>query len=147
MDSDGNHRPEDVTMLLRIAGYVDIVVGSRFVYGGGMPSLFHYYLSYLFNIFMRLATGTRLDDNLSGFFSIHRAKLFALDFDKIFWGYGDYFFRLLLLCQREGFRLVEVPVFYGERKHDTSKTGFFRVFAHYTSEVLRVTLLRLLNKW
>ncbi len=147
MDSDGNHRPEDVVMLLHVASNVDIVIGSRFIYGGGMSNRFRYYSSYLFNIFMRLAIGTRLDDNLSGFFSIHREKLFALDFDKIFWGYGDYFFRLLLLCQRQGFRLVEVPVFYGERKHDVSKTGFLRVLARYTSEVLRLILLRLLNKW
>ncbi|MBL6933860.1 MAG: glycosyltransferase [Alphaproteobacteria bacterium] len=146
MDSDGNHRPEDVVMLLHVASNVDIVVGSRFIYGGGMSNLFHYYLSYLFNIFIRLVTGSRLDDNLSGFFSIHREKLFALDFDRIFWGYGDYFFRLLLLCQRHGFRFVEVPVFYGERKHDTSKTSFFLVFVRYTSEVLRLILLRLLNK-
>ena len=147
MDSDGNHRPEDIPTLLHVVDNVDIVVGSRFIYGGGMSNRLRYYLSYLFNIFIRLATGTRLDDNLSGFFSIHREKLLALDFDKIFWGYGDYFFRLLLLCQRRGFKLVEVPVFYGERKHDISKTGFFRIFARYTGEVLRLVLLRLLNKW
>jgi len=146
MDSDGNHQPEDVVMLLHVASNADIVVGSRFIYGGGMSNLFHYYLSYLFNIFIRLAAGSRLNDNLSGFFSIHREKLLALDFDRIFWGYGDYFFRLLLLCQRQGFRLVEIPVFYGERKHDISKTGFFRIFARYTGEVLRIILLRLLNK-
>ena len=147
IDSDGNHQPEDVVTLLHVTNHVDIVVGSRFIYGGGMTNLFHYYLSYLFNIFIRLATGSRLDDNLSGFFSIHRKKLFALDFDKIFWGYGDYFFRLLLLCQRHGFRLVEIPVFYGERKHGISKTNFFLVFVRYTGEILRIVLLRLLNKW
>jgi dolichol-phosphate mannosyltransferase len=147
MDSDGEHKPEDVAILLHVASHVDIAVGSRFIYGGGMSHLFHYYLSYLFNIFIRLVTGTRLDDNLSGFFSIHKEKLLALDFDKIFWGYGDYFFRLLLLCQRHGFRLVEIPVFYGRREHDISKTGFFRIFARYTGEVLRLVLLRLLNKW
>jgi dolichol-phosphate mannosyltransferase len=147
MDSDGNHQPKDVATLLHVASHVDIAVGSRFIFGGGMSNLLHYYLSYLFNIFIRLATGSRFDDNLSGFFSIHREKLFALDFDKIFWGYGDYFFRLLLLCQKSDFRPVEVPVFYGERKYDISKTGFFCVFARYTGEVLKIILLRLLNKW
>ena len=36
------------------------VVGSRFTFGGGMSDLLRYYLSYLYNIFLRLTLGTRL---------------------------------------------------------------------------------------
>ena len=96
---------------------------------------------------MRLAIGTRIDDNLSGFFSIKRDKLFALNFDKIFWGYGDYFFRLLLQIQKAKFKLVEVPVFYGERIHGKVKTRFISVFMGYTKEVIKLMIKLLFRKW
>ena len=68
-----------------------------------------YYASYLYNLFMRAVLGTRIDDNLTGFFAAPRAALFTLEFDKIFFGYGDYFFRLLLKSQERGFRHVQIP--------------------------------------
>ena len=134
-------------MLVQVAQYVDLVIGSRFIFGGGMSSLLRYYLSYLYNIFLRLTLGTRLDDNLSGLFAVRRERMFQLDFDKIFWGYGDYFFRLLLLSQRAGFLHIEVPVFYGERLGGESKTRFVGIFARYTREVFYLIALKVLGRW
>jgi dolichol-phosphate mannosyltransferase len=147
MDSDFNHKPADGLLLFQIAQYVDLVIGSRFIFGGGMSSLPRYYLSYLYNIFLRLMLGTRLDDNLSGLFAVRRERIFELDFDKVFWGYGDYFFRLLLLSQRAGFVHVEVPVFYGERLGGTSKTRFLGIFVKYTREVFHLVALKVLGRW
>ena len=123
MDTDFNHKPSDALLLFQVAQHVDLAIGSRFTFGGGMPSIRRYYLSYLYNLFLRLTLGTRMDENLSGFFAIKRRPLFDLDFDKIFWGYGDYFFRLLLLSQRKRFLHVELPVLYGERLGGISKTS------------------------
>lgn len=148
MDTDFNHPPECAPVLYYFTRHADLVVGSRFVFGGGMPSSrFRYYLSYCYNIFMRLVLGTRIDDNLSGLFSIRREVLERLDFDKIFWGYGDYFFRLLLLSQRLGARHVQFPVMYGIRHGGVPKTRFFTIFFTYTREVLRVFFLRAMGRW
>jgi dolichol-phosphate mannosyltransferase len=147
MDTDFNHKPTDATLLFQVAQYVDLVIGSRFTFGGGMSNLLRYYLSYLYNIFLRLTLGTRLDDNLSGLFAIKRERMFQLDFDKIFWGYGDYFFRLLLLSQRAGFLHIEVPVYYGERLGGESKTRFVGIFAKYTREVFYLIVLKALGRW
>ena len=147
MDTDFNHKPADAVLLFEVARYVDLVIGSRFIFGGGMSSLLRYYLSYFYNIFLRVTLGTRLDDNLSGLFAIKRERMFELDFDKIFWGYGDYFFRLLLLSQRAGFLHVEVPVFYGERLGGESKTRFLGIFARYTREVFYLVVLKALGRW
>ena len=147
MDSDGNHRAEDAAMMFNVNKHADIVTGSRFIYGGGMPNRFRYFLSYLYNIFIRCTLATRVNDNLSGFFCIKREKVMALDFDKIFWGYGDYFLRLLLLVQRQRFKLIEVPVLYGERMGGSSKTGFLSVFVRYTGEVFKLIWLRALKRW
>ena len=147
MDADFNHKPADAVLLVQVAQYVDIVIGSRFIFGGGMSSLLRYYLSYFYNIFLHITLGTRLDDNLSGLFAVRRERMFELDFDKIFWGYGDYFFRLLLLSQRAGFLHVEVPVFYGERLGGESKTRFLGIFARYTREVFYLIALKVLGRW
>lgn len=147
MDTDFNHSAEDALLLCRISSMVDLAIGSRFSFGGGMSNRARYYLSYLYNIFLRLSLGTRLDENLSGFFAIRRDALFRLDFDKIFWGYGDYFFRLLLLSQREKLRHVELPVQYGERKGGESKTRPFSIFSAYTREVFYLVYLKATKQW
>jgi len=147
MDTDFNHRPADALLLFEIARHVDLAIGSRFTFGGGMPNLLRYYLSFLFNLFLRLALGTRMDENLSGFFAIRRERLFELDFDKIFWGYGDYFFRLLLLSQRKRFLHVELPVFYGLRRTGERKTRFVGIFTAYMREVIYILYLKMLRRW
>lgn len=147
MDTDFNHSPADAVLLFEIARHVDLAIGSRFTFGGGMSSLPRYYLSYLYNIFLRLTLGTRMDENLSGFFAIRRERMLELDNDKIFWGYGDYFFRLLLLSQRKRFVHVELPVYYGERLGGVSKTRFLWIFLRYTREVLYLLYLKALRRW
>ncbi|WP_141384032.1 glycosyltransferase [Nitrobacter winogradskyi] len=147
MDTDFNHQPRDAVLISQVARLVDLGIGSRFIFGGGMTNRLRYFLSYLYNIFMRISLGTRIDDNLSGLFAIQRTALFKLDFDKIFWGYGDYFFRLLLLSQRERMTHVQVPVFYGERTAGDSKTRFMSIFMRYTREVARLIYLRAVNRW
>jgi len=147
MDTDFNHKPADAVLLFEIAQHVDVSIGSRFIFGGGMKSMPRYYLSFLFNIFLRLFLGTRMNDNLSGFFAIKRSSLYKLDPSKIFWGYGDYYFRLLLLSQQAGLKHVELPVFYGDRIHGDSKTRFLRVFWDYTLAALYVRYLKACKRW
>jgi dolichol-phosphate mannosyltransferase len=147
MDTDFNHQPKDAVRIYQVAQIVDLGIGSRFIFGGGMSNRLRYFLSYTYNLFMRLVLGTRIDDNLSGFFAIQRTAMFKLDFDKIFWGYGDYFFRLLLLSQRQRFTHVQVPIFYGERIAGESKTRFLRIFLKYTREVARLIFLRMTKQW
>lgn len=147
MDTDFTHQPADAFILFEITEHVDVSVGSRFIFGGGMKSIAHYYLSFLFNIFLRLLLGTRMNDNLSGFFAIKRDCLYRLDASKIFWGYGDYYFRLLLLSQRERFKHVELPIFYGDRTRGESKTRFVSIFFEYTKAALYVLYLKACRKW
>jgi dolichol-phosphate mannosyltransferase len=147
MDTDFTHQPADAFVLFEITEHVDISVGSRFIFGGGMNSLPHYYLSFIFNVFLRLLLGTRMNDNLSGFFAIKRECLYKLDASKIFWGYGDYYFRLLLRSQGERFKHVELPIFYGDRTRGESKTRFLNIFVEYTKAALYVFYLKVCRKW
>ncbi len=138
MDTDFNHDPRMIPQMVKFLEFYDIIIGSRFVMRGGMQDTTRYLFSFVYNFWLRTLLRTQIQDNLSGFFSISREKLLALDLDQIFVGYGDYFIRLLLFAWRKGYKLLEVPVFYQLRRHGASKTGFVRVFKDYTLTALRL---------
>ena len=140
MDTDFNHDPAMIPQMVDLLRHYDLVIGSRFVMRGGMEDRQRYRYSQLYNVFIRAVFHTQIQDNLSGFFAVRRDRLFSLAplFPRIFYGYGDYFIRLLLVAWRSDWKILEVPVFYILRRHGTSKTGFWSVFKKYTAAVLRV---------
>lgn len=142
MDTDFNHDPAMIPQMVDLLRYYDLVIGSRFVMRGGMEDSLRYLMSFAYNIFIRALFRTQIQDNLSGFFAVRKERLFQLSpiFDKIFYGYGDYFIRLLLVAWRRDWKILEVPVFYILRRHGDSKTGFWRIFRDYTSAVIRLRL-------
>lgn len=145
MDTDFNHDPAMIPQMVDFLRYYDLVIGSRFVMRGGMEDQMRYRLSFLYNVFIRLLFQTQIQDNLSGFFAVRKENLRQLEpkFAKIFYGYGDYFIRLLLMAWRNDWKILEVPVFYILRRHGESKTGFWDVFRDYTLAVLKLRLFGL----
>ena len=140
MDTDFNHDPAMIPQMVDLLRYYDLVIGSRFVMRGGMEDQLRYRFSLLYNYFIRFLFHTQIQDNLSGFFAVRRERLFEVQdkFDQIFYGYGDYFIRLLLVAWRSNWRILEVPVFYILRRHGDSKTGFWSIFKQYTAAVLKL---------
>jgi dolichol-phosphate mannosyltransferase len=141
MDSDGNHDPAQLPLMIRCATDFDVVVGSRYVLGGGMlTSRFRYWASYAFNIVVRVVLGLNIHDNLSGYLVFHRSVLERLDTATVFHGYGDYAIRFLYHTVRQGGRVLEIPTVYGFRKGGESKTRFFAYFWTYLASVFRLRL-------
>jgi dolichol-phosphate mannosyltransferase len=141
MDSDGNHDPALIPLMARCAEEFDVVVGSRYVLGGGMlTSAFRYWASYAFNILIRVVLGLRIHDNLSGYLAFRRPLLERLDAGTVFYGYGDYAIRLLHQVVRGGGRVLEIPTVYRFRKGGESKTRFFAYFWTYLGSVFRLRL-------
>jgi dolichol-phosphate mannosyltransferase len=140
MDTDFNHDPTIIPQMIKFLQYYDIIIGSRFVMAGGMQDRFRQFSSQIYNYGIRLLFGTPVHDNLSGFFSIYREKLTALDLDQIYYGYGDYFIRLLMVAHKRGYRMLEIPVFYRLRLHGHSKTQFMSILTQYTRALLALRL-------
>ena len=136
MDTDFTHDPEEIPRLLHIALIYDIVSGSRFCPGGLMQNTNHYLCSLIFNWLVRVILRTQIQDNTGGFFIISREKVFSLPVDSIFFGYGDYFFRLLHYAQKQGMTIVEIPAKYITRTEGQSKSNFLRMFFGYTKAML-----------
>jgi dolichol-phosphate mannosyltransferase len=140
MDTDFNHDPAILPQMVKFLEYYDIVIGSRFVMAGGMEDKFRQFSSLVYNYAIRLLFGTPVHDNLSGFFSIYRDKLMSMDLDQIYYGYGDYFIRLLMVANKRGYKMLEVPVFYRLRMHGHSKTQFFSILNQYTTALLALRI-------
>jgi dolichol-phosphate mannosyltransferase len=143
MDSDGNHDPALLPLMVRCVEDFDVVIGSRYVLGGGMlTSRFRYWGSYAFNILIRVVLGLRIHDNLSGYLAFRPALLRDLDARAVFYGYGDYAIRLLHHVVRHGGRVLEIPTVYRFRKGGESKTRFLAYFWTYLASVFRLRLIR-----
>lgn len=140
MDSDFNHQPKYLKFMVDSISYYDCVSASRFQYGGTMDSKSRHYLSWLFNIFTRVMTGGMVTDSLYGFFAIKREILCSLDFDKIFWGYGDYCIRFYYYLQKQNTPILQFPAVNGKRLAGEGNSNFLKVFWQYFVAVLKLTL-------
>jgi len=138
MDSDLTHDPAEIPRLIHVGDVYDFVSGSRFCAGGRMADTAHYLLSMGYNWFLRLLIRTQVQDNLGGFFTARRKMLLSLPLNEIFFGYGDYYFRLLHFVQKSGFSIVEVPAAYLLRSEGNSKSNWTRMFVNYTLGAIRL---------
>lgn len=123
MDADGSHQPEQLPRLLGALRYADLVLGSRYVPGGGVVNWprTRELLSRGGNIYTRLALGLPLRDATGGYRAFRRATLEAVDLDEV--ASQGYCFQVDLAWRaaRAGFRVVEVPITFIERELGTSK--------------------------
>jgi dolichol-phosphate mannosyltransferase len=147
MDSDGNHDPVLLPLMVRCVEDFDVVIGSRYVLGGGMlTSRFRYWGSYAFNILIRIVLRQRIHDNLSGYLAFRPTLLRGLAPEAVFYGYGDYAIRLLHHVVRQGGRVLEIPTIYRFRKGGESKTRFSAYLWTYLASVFRLRLSRLARR-
>jgi len=147
MDADFNHKPQDVPWLLQpiLKSKVDIVIGSRYIPGGGMhiteANKFQFFLSKNGNFFVnRILLNLPVHESLSGFVAFKRTILDNLNVNKIFQGYGEYCIQLLYKSHRRGVKIVEVPVIYGRRRWGQSKSKLIKMAINYfkTAVLLRL---------
>lgn len=140
MDTDFNHDPAVIPQMVKFLEFYDVVIGSRFVMRGGMEDGFRQFSSGVYNWGIRVLFGTPVHENLSGFFAMYREKLVSMALDEIFYGYGDYFIRLLMVSWKRGYNMLEVPVFYRLRMHGHSKTQFVSTLIQYTQALLSLRI-------
>ncbi len=140
MDTDFTHDPAEIPKMLHVSRVCDIVSGSRFCAGGNMEDTPHYYSSLLYNWLMRVILRTQVQDNLGGFFTIQKRNLEKLPAELIFFGYGDYFFRLLHYAQKRRMSIIEIPAVYSVRRKGRSKSNFFKLLYSYTWALIKLKI-------
>jgi dolichol-phosphate mannosyltransferase len=140
MDCDFSHDPADVPRLIEAAEDADLVLGSRYVEGGGTENwgLVRRFISRGGCLYAQVLLGVRVRDLTGGFKCFRREALETIDLDAVAArGYGfqiETTYRVL----RKGMRVHELPIRFVERREGASKmTGSIVVEA-----VWRVPLLR-----
>jgi dolichol-phosphate mannosyltransferase len=123
MDSDFSHDPQDLARLLAAAQDADLVLGSRYVPGGGVEDwgLIRRLVSRGGSWYAQRVLGLRIRDLTGGFKCFRREVLEAIDLPTI--RSRGYAFQVELTHRavRAGFRVVELPIIFRDRQHGTSK--------------------------
>ena len=123
MDADFSHDPADLPRLLEAAADADLVLGSRYVEGGGVTDWGpgRRAISRWGSAYARAALGVEIRDLTGGFKVFRRRALEAIDFQSLAsLGYAfqvETTFRTI----RAGFRVVEVPITFRDRRVGHSK--------------------------
>ena len=123
MDSDFSHDPADLPRLIAASGAADLVLGSRYVPGGGVHDwgIVRRALSRGGSTYARLLLGVPVRDLTGGFKCFHRRVLETIDLDGVHAdGYG-FQIELTYRAVRAGFTVTEVPITFRERRVGRSK--------------------------
>jgi dolichol-phosphate mannosyltransferase len=123
MDSDFSHDPTDVPRLIAAAGAADLVLGSRYVPGGGITDwgLLRRLVSRGGCAYARWLLGVPVRDLTGGFKCFHRRVLEEIGLGDVRAdGYG-FQIELTYRAIKAGFTVAEVPILFREREVGTSK--------------------------
>jgi dolichol-phosphate mannosyltransferase len=124
MDCDFSHDPKYLPELLETArAGADLVLGSRYVEGGGTVNwgLMRQFISRGGSLYARSVLGVPVRDLTGGFKCFRRRVLETLDLDAVAaQGYG-FQIELTYRTLRHGFRVVEVPIVFVDRRVGQSK--------------------------
>ena len=142
MDTDLSHNPMHLKEILELIDKYDIVNCSRYCGEVSMQNKFHFYGSYYYNILLKIILGLKTNDNTGGYFAIKKDFLNSLDHEKIFYGYGEYFFRLLYFAKKNNPQVKEIPTFYNLRTYGKSKTIFSLMLFKYFYAAIKLKLIK-----
>ena len=130
MDGDGSHAPHHLPALLEAARANDLVIGSRYVPGGGIRNwpLHRRALSAFANFYTRTLLRLPVNDCTSGYRGYQRAVLETVDpFGLRSSGYS-FLEEMLVRVHRAGFRIAEVPIVFQDRTLGASKINRSEIY-------------------
>ena len=130
MDADLSHEPGHLTAMLTALRQADLVIGSRYVPGGGTENWpwHRRLLSSGGNRYVQFVTGIPVRDATSGYRAFRRPVLEEIGLRDL--RSDGYSFQLetVLASWRQGFEVDEVPITFVERRAGASKISRSIVF-------------------
>lgn len=123
MDADFSHQPGYIPAMLRLSQRCDLVIGSRYVPGGGSRNwgILRRALSRGANAVAHIVLGLTARDCTAGFRCYHADLLQAIDLDGIRSNGYSFLIEMLFLCQQMGASVGEVPIIFEDRRAGRSK--------------------------
>lgn len=123
MDADASHDPAELPRLLQAAQHADLVIGSRYIEGGSAENFgwLRTLNSKVAKFLTVLFLGLRYTDPTSGYRVYRREILAPLPWDRMISPGPSIVEETLYYIQRNGARIVEVPIAYRDRHEGRSK--------------------------
>jgi len=123
MDADFSHDPRHLPALLAASRSADVVLGSRYVPGGGTENwgLLRRLVSRGGSLYARTVLQVPVRDLTGGFKCFRREVLEALDLGSVECSGYAFQIELTYRALRRGFRVVEIPIVFADRRVGRSK--------------------------
>jgi dolichol-phosphate mannosyltransferase len=127
MDGDWSHRPQYLAMMLQLARDADFVIGSRYVPGGGTLNwgLGRRLLSQFGNLYARRILNPKIADFTGGFNGWASEVLRKINLDAVRSDGYSFQIELKYRAYQQGYRSVEFPILFDERRAGKSKMSVF----------------------
>ncbi len=143
MDADLSHPPEKIPELIAALSIqdVDFVIGSRYQAGGSTDETWPAARKLISRVAAQISKtllSISVQDSLSGFFAIRKAKFLEADkLNPIGWKIG---LELMIKCHCK--KIIEVPIRFSERQRGASKLNI-KVVYNYMQHVQRLMCYKL----
>lgn len=123
MDADLSHDPRIINIMLKEIKTHDLVLGSRYVSGGGVKNWMFWrrILSRLGNLYARIVTISSVHDLTTGFHCYRTELLKRYDLDAIEATGFAFLIEMKITAERLGARIKEVPIIFPGRTDGQSK--------------------------
>jgi len=123
MDADFSHDPRYIPQFLSAINEHDLVIGSRYVEGGGTENwgLGRELISRGGSAYARLMTGLKVKDTTAGFRCYRKEVLEAVDFSRISASGYAFQVEMTYVCTIMGFDVYELPIVFTDRRVGQSK--------------------------
>src|SRR5229473_597047 len=123
LDADFSHDPKMVPVLINASREADVVIGSRYCRGGRVVNWpwHRRLLSRFANQYVSRITGLKVSDSTSGFRCYTRRALQCLIDTRITSEGYAFLVETVFRAQREGLRIIEIPITFTDRRAGQSK--------------------------
>ncbi|MEK7515164.1 MAG: methyltransferase domain-containing protein [Patescibacteria group bacterium] len=127
MDADFSHHPKYIPELISTAKRFDLVIGSRYVQGGGIAKweLWRRQLSYWANVYVRMILQYPIRDWTTGYQCITTRALRSIDLDTIDLSGYAFLQELKYALVSSGGTFHEIPIIFQARREGESKISGF----------------------
>jgi len=127
MDADFSHDPAALTEMSARLASCDLVLGSRYVSGGAVDSLWPAWrkgLSAFGNLYARTILGLPLRDVTTGYRMWRRATLMGLPLERIEANGYVFLVEMAYLAHCLEYKIGEAPIYFADRRWGKSKMSF-----------------------